>query len=148
MRTTPSATKTNERLIDSRCSVPDAQRTGRLRKSPATGLALDAGRAAVPDEEAHDQDDRADDVEPERDRAADAGAEQEPEHERHERRAGRDGDDQQHEAARRRREKRRPGRLGRHVAQDEEAAAAGGSLSGGAVVSRISSAVSGQRSSG
>src|SRR3954454_2390853 len=111
-------------------------------------VALDACGATVPCEEAHDQDDRADAIEPERDRAADAGTEQEPERERHERGAGGDDNDQEHEAARCREQQRRPRRLGRHVAQDEEAAAAGGSLIGGAVASRISSAVSGQRSSG
>src|SRR4051794_24591048 len=44
-------------------------------------VALDACGATVPCEEAHDQDDRADAIEPERDRAADAGTEQEPERE-------------------------------------------------------------------
>src|SRR5262249_20043963 len=87
----------------------------RESEEASAGIPFNSRRPTVSNKETHDEQDRADAVEPDRDRAADAGAEQEAEQERDERRAARDDDEQEHEPAQRSADESRARRLARHA---------------------------------
>ena len=134
--TKPSTTSTaesDERLVLLVRASPSAP-SGGSRTRPA--LALRPRRAAVADEEAADQERRADRVPAERERAGEAGAEREPEQERAHSGAGGDRDEERAGA---------PQGCARTHRQEAVGAAAGLRGAGGC---RISGSDIGQRSSG